>query len=130
MLEPIPVCVNEIRAVQNDFDTYDIDPSPVGSGGWGTIYRGVRKSDGKVFSLKFFGYTNRAPNQSDINDEIVQMYTMIGVEGESEYLSTRLATRHTRSQFLFEMNCACIYFRNLWSFLLTLLLPCMGCSMT
>lgn len=86
MTDSIPICVNEIRAVQNDFDTYDIDPAPVGSGGWGTIYRGVRNSDGKVFSLKFFGYTNRAPVQSDINDEIVQMFAVAGVEGGDHVL--------------------------------------------
>jgi hypothetical protein len=79
--DAVSICVNEVRSVQNKFDTYDIDPVPVGAGGWGTIYRGVRKSDGKEFSLKFFGYTNRAPIQSDINDEIVQMQAMVGVEG-------------------------------------------------
>lgn len=83
MAKTTSICVNEVRTTLNNFDTYEIDHNPLGSGGFGIIYKGVRKSDGKEFALKFFGYTGRVPSVEDINMEIVLMMTLAGVEGKS-----------------------------------------------
>lgn len=81
MAETVSVCVNEVFARHNSLGTYDIEPKPIGAGGNGVIYRARRNADGKTVALKFFGYTDRLPPISDVNNEIVLMMHLVGVEG-------------------------------------------------
>lgn len=79
----------------NPFDTFEIENTPLGTGGWGHVYRGVRRSDNKCVALKFFGYTNRAPSLIDINNEIVLMFSLVGVEGTRRVMFTALLLSHS-----------------------------------
>jgi serine/threonine protein kinase len=47
----------------------------------GTVYHGVRKSDGVPVALKFFGYTRRAPSDENIREEIRVMMELRNVDG-------------------------------------------------
>lgn len=47
----------------------------------GTVYYGIRKSDGQPVALKFFGYTHRAPSEECIRDEIRVMMALKNVDG-------------------------------------------------
>lgn len=61
-------------------DVYDI-LELVGRGGWGQVYKGRNKQDNNIISLKFFGYTSNKPDINIINNEIMLMISLIGVEG-------------------------------------------------
>lgn len=52
----------------------------IGRGGWGIVYTAER-SDQKIVALKFFGYTQFVPDRGVINNEIMLMMSLQGVEG-------------------------------------------------
>jgi serine/threonine protein kinase len=72
--------VPELKLSQSELENYQI-VSEVGTGGWGKVYLALRRSDLKIIALKFFGYTNRAPELSAINHEVGLMMSLIGVPG-------------------------------------------------
>ena len=53
----------------------------VQKGGWGTVYSSRRNRDGKLFAMKFFGYTERQPGIADIASEISLMLSLKGISG-------------------------------------------------
>jgi serine/threonine protein kinase len=53
----------------------------IAEGGMGTVYAGICVSDRKFVALKFFGYTDKEPRDSDIDREISLLMAVSGVEG-------------------------------------------------
>ena len=82
------IIVKELR-LKSNFENYTLLES-VGQGGWGKVYKAVRQSDNKVVALKLFGYTKHPPILSSINNEIMLMKSLIGVNGLKDFFSLSL----------------------------------------
>jgi calcium-dependent protein kinase len=55
--------------------------SIINEGGYGTVYKGVRKHDQLKVALKFFGYTENKPFEQEIDMEIRLMLSLNGFDG-------------------------------------------------
>lgn len=66
--------------------SYDIEPEPIGKGGYGTVHLAkVKNEEGKTeetYALKFFGYVKNKPVHDDINREIMLMMRLKNVAGK------------------------------------------------
>lgn len=51
------------------------------TGGFGIVYRAVRKSDNQAFAMKFFGYTDNIPTEEEIDMEIELMASLNDLDG-------------------------------------------------
>jgi serine/threonine protein kinase len=81
------ILVKALR-VSDNWDEYDLVKKPVGTGGYGTVYKAKRKSDKKTVAMKFFGYVQDFPGRRSskpdidlINREVTLMMSLIGVPG-------------------------------------------------
>ena len=62
---------------RNDYIVKDY----VQEGALGTVYSGVRVSDGHMVALKFFGYTKKRPKEADVEKEVSILCDLKGVSG-------------------------------------------------
>ena len=77
---PLEPRFQEILVDASDF-IIDTELGVCGTGAFGTVYKATRKSDNKVFALKFFGYAKRDPQNLDILEtEIDVMLKLKGSE--------------------------------------------------
>lgn len=53
----------------------------INTGGFGVVYRAKRKKDHKDFAMKFFGYTENAPMDEEIDMEIELMAALNELDG-------------------------------------------------
>ena len=60
-----------------DFEIYEL----MNTGGFGVVYRAIRKKDKKEFAMKFFGYTDNVPYVEEIDAEVGLMQTLNHING-------------------------------------------------